>query len=143
MSHSLLSSDIREIADAFGDKAKAFAEHIEDLGRALKRLVNRIKAEGKTIAGFGAPAKATTLMHHFRLGPDVVDFIVDDSPLKQGLYTPGHHIPVLPAQALYERRPDYVIVLAWNFAPSIIAKHSAFRDGGGHFIVPLPTLEVH
>jgi len=121
----------------------AFAEHIEDLGRALKRLVNRIKAEGKTIAGFGAPAKATTLMHHFRLGPDVVDFIVDDSPLKQGLYTPGHHIPVLPAQALYERRPDYVIVLAWNFAPSIIAKHSAFRDGGGHFIVPLPTLEVH
>jgi len=121
----------------------AFADHIEDLGRALKRLISRIKAEGKTIAGFGAPAKATTLMYHFGIGPDVVDFIVDDSPLKQGLYTPGHHIPVLPAQALYERRPDYVIVLAWNFAPSIIAKHSAFRDGGGRFIVPLPTLEVH
>jgi hypothetical protein len=121
----------------------AFADRIDGLGRALKRLVDRIKAEGKSIAGFGAPAKATTLMYHFGIGADVVDFIVDDNPLKQGLYTPGHHIPVLPAETLYERRPDFAIVLAWNFAAAIMAKHSAFRKQGGHFIVPLPELAVH
>ncbi len=126
-------------AETFRD----FAGRIRRLGGELNRLVSKIKADGKTIAGFGAPAKATTLMHHFGIGADVIDFIVDDNPLKQGLYTPGQHIPVLPPQALYDRRPDYAIVLAWNFAPSIIAKHSAFRDRGGRFIVPLPKLEVH
>ncbi|MBI2586285.1 MAG: class I SAM-dependent methyltransferase [Rhodospirillales bacterium] len=120
-----------------------FADRIGGLGRDLKRLVAKIRANGKSIAGFGAPAKATTLMYHFGIGPDVVDFIVDDNPLKQGLYTAGHHIPVLPSQALYERRPDYVIVLAWNFAGSIMAKHSVFKDMGGRFIVPLPRLEVY
>ena len=82
-------------------------------------------------------------MHHFGLGPETVDFIVDDSPLKQGLYTPGHHIPVLPPDALYQRNPDYVIVLAWNFAGPIMGKHQGFQEQGGRFIVPLPSLEVH
>ncbi len=122
---------------------RTFAGRIQQLGQQLKRLVAGIKAEGKSIAGFGAPAKATTLMYHFGIGPGVVDFVVDDNPLKQGLYTPGQHIPVLPADALYERSPDYAIVLAWNFAPSIMAKHSAFRERGGRFIVPLPELTVH
>ena len=108
------------------DKAETyrdFAGRIDQLGQDLKALTAGIKAEGKSIAGFGAPAKATTLMHHFGLGPETVDFIVDDSPLKQGLYTPGHHIPVLPPDALYQRNPDYVIVLAWNFAGPIMGKH--------------------
>jgi len=120
-----------------------FSDRIARLGKTFKSLVAKIKAEGKSIAGFGAPAKATTLMYHFGIGPDVVDFIVDDSPFKQGLFTPGQHIPVLPADALYERRPDYVIVLAWNFAEPIMAKHSAFREQGGRFIVPLPELTIH
>ena len=120
-----------------------FARRIDGHGDEIRRLITGIKKEGKSIAGFGAPAKATTLMHHFRLGPHAIDFIVDDSPLKQGLYTPGLHVPVLPVDALYERRPDYVIVLAWNFAQPIMAKHSAFRAAGGRFIVPLPELEVH
>ena len=126
-------------ADTFLD----FATDIDRLGDDLKRLVSGIKAEGKTIAGFGAPAKATTLMYQFGIGPETIDFIVDDSPLKQGLYTPGHHIQVLPSAALYERRPDYVLVLAWNFAGPIMDKHSAFRDAGGHFIVPLPELRTY
>jgi len=125
------------------DTFRAFAGRIDERGRDLRRLVSELKADGKSLAGFGAPAKATTLMYHFGIGADVIDFIVDDNPLKQGLFTPGLHVPVLPATALYERRPDYAIVLAWNFAASIIAKHSAFRDGGGRFIVPLPQLTVH
>jgi len=101
-------------------------------------MLAELKSAGKSVAGFGAPAKATTLMHHFGIGPDVVDFIVDDSPWKQGLYTPGLHIPVVSADVLYERRPDAVVILAWNFADSIIDKHSAYRNSGGRFIVPLP-----
>ena len=82
-------------------------------------LIGGLKAAGKTVAGYGAPAKATTLMHHFGLGPEVIDFIVDDSPLKQGLYTPGHHIPVLSPAAIDERRPDYLLILAWNFVAAV------------------------
>jgi SAM-dependent methyltransferase len=124
------------------DTLKSFARKIEALGEELSALLHRLKADSRTIAGFGAPAKATTLMYQFRLGPDIVDFIVDDSPLKQGLYTPGYHIPVLPSSALYKRRPDYVLVLAWNFAEPIIAKHADFRAAGGRFIVPLPRIEI-
>jgi SAM-dependent methyltransferase len=119
-----------------------FAADIGALGARLKALVTHIKAEGKSIAGFGAPAKATTLMYHFGIGAEDLDFIVDDNPLKQGLYTPGIHIPVLASDALYERKPDYVIILAWNFAETIIDKHSAFLEAGGRFIVPLPELKT-
>jgi SAM-dependent methyltransferase len=121
---------------------KLFASDIDERKRELSALLRGFKAHGKRIAGFGAPAKATTLMHHFELGADVLDFVIDDSPLKQGLLTPGQHLPVLPAQALYDRKPDYALVLAWNFAPSIIAKHQAYQEAGGKFVVPLPRVEV-
>jgi hypothetical protein len=81
-------------------------------------------------------------MYHFGLDAKIIDFIVDDSPLKQGLYTPGLHIPVVPAPVMYERRPDYVLILAWNFADSIMKKHEAFVRAGGRFIVPLPIVKV-
>lgn len=120
----------------------AFARDIEALKDELGALLRRLKGEGRSIAGFGAPAKATTLLYHFGIGPDIIDFIVDDSPLKQGLFTPGMHIPVLPGTAIAERKPDYLVVLAWNFAQPIIAKQAAFREAGGRFIVPLPKVEV-
>ena len=121
---------------------QSFAQRIDALGDELRALLKGLKAEGRSIAGFGAPAKATTLMYHFGLGPDVLDFIVDDAPLKQGLYTPGLHVPVVTAAALKERRPDYLLVLAWNFAEPIIADNKTFREAGGQFIVPLPELKV-
>jgi len=124
------------------DTYTAFARRIDALGAELGRLLRELKAQGRRIAGFGAPAKATTLMHHFRIGRAQIDFIVDDSPLKQGLYSPGLHVPVLPPEAIIERRPDYLLLLAWNFARPIIEKHAAFRQRGGRFIVPLPRLEV-
>ena len=122
---------------------KDFAARIDRLKEELSSLLRRLKAKGKSIAGFGAPAKATTLMYHFGIGPGLLDFIVDDSPLKQGLYSPGMHIPVVPSTAIEDNKPDYLIILAWNFAPSIMEKHASFRQSGGHFIVPLPTLEIH
>ncbi len=105
-------------------------------------LLSGLRSAGKTIAGFGAPAKATTLMYHFGITKDIISFIVDDNPLKQGLYTPGLHIPVVDSSHLYEKQPDYLIILAWNFAESIIRKHEKFLRSGGRFIVPLPELRV-
>ncbi len=121
---------------------RAFAADIEARKQELGRLLRELKGQGKRIAGFGAPAKATTLMHHFGLSADTLDFVVDDSPLKQGLLTPGLHVPVVPASELYARKPDYALILAWNFAPSIMEKHAKFREQGGRFIVPLPRVEV-
>jgi hypothetical protein len=117
-----------------------FNKKIANLGAELKRQLLQFKQLGKTIAAFGAPAKATTLMYQFDLGPELIDFVVDDSPLKQGLYTPGKHIPVLPSSAMYERKPDAVVILAWNFAESIMAKHQSYLNDGGIFIVPVPSL---
>jgi hypothetical protein len=124
---------------------RAFFEAIQQRKRELTALLTRLRAEGKRVAGFGAPAKATTLMCHFGLGADVLAYVIDDSPLKQGRYTPGYHLPVVPSSHLYdpEQRPDYALILAWNFAEPIIRKHQAFRDAGGRFIVPLPTVTVH
>jgi SAM-dependent methyltransferase len=127
--------------DQFGTFQK-FAADIGALKQELREVLLDLKGKGRRIGGFGAPAKLTTLMHHFELGADLIDFVVDDSPLKQGLYTPGYHIPVVPASHLYESKPDYVLILAWNFADNIIKNHQAYLDGGGRFIVPLPALRI-
>jgi SAM-dependent methyltransferase len=124
------------------DTFRRFGQNIDAIGVELAGLLKGFKRVGRKIAGFGAPAKATTLMYHFGIGSDIIDFIVDDSPLKQGLFSPGLHVPVVPGSAVAERHPDYLVVLAWNFAASIIAKNAAYRDRGGHFIVPLPRVEV-
>jgi SAM-dependent methyltransferase len=121
---------------------ESFAARIDRLKGELRALLSQIKSKGACVSGFGAPAKATTLLHHFQLGTDFLDFIVDDSPLKQGLFTPGHHIPVVSPAMLDERHPDYLVVLAWNFAESIIASHSGYTERGGQFIVPLPQLTI-
>jgi len=122
---------------------QGFSRKIDLCGEELKDLLASLKKDGKSIAGYGAPAKATTLMYHFGLDANTISFIVDDSPLKQGLYSPGLHVPILPSRALYERKPDYVVILAWNFAEAIIENNRDFLKAGGHFIVPLPTPIIH
>ncbi len=108
----------------------------------LHDLIHSLKADGKSIAGFGAPTKATTLMAHFGLDATVLDFIVDDNPLKQGLFTPITHIPVLSADALYKIKPDYVLILAWNFAEPIMQMHKKYSEQVGQFILPMPNPEI-
>lgn len=98
--------------------------------KLLSKLL-KLKSQGKKIAGYGAPAKATTLSNYFGIGKDLIDFVVDDSPIKQGLFTPGKHIPIVSSETLYKEKPDYVLILAWNFAKPIMAKHPKFK-----FIVP-------
>jgi SAM-dependent methyltransferase len=120
----------------------AFARRIEALRLEFRKVVDGLKTQRQRIAGFGAPAKATTLMYHFGIGRETIEFIVDDSPLKQHLFTPGLHVPVLPVEELYHRRPDAVVILAWNFAESILSTHDALRRLGTRFIVPLPMPTV-
>lgn len=120
---------------------KLFATKIDSVKAELGSLLSDLRAEGKTVAGYGASATVTTLIYQFDLG-EVLSFIVDDNPSRQGLFSPGLHIPVVGPQALYERKPDYVIILAWRFSKPILKKHQAFLAQGGHFIVPLPKVEV-
>jgi hypothetical protein len=92
--------------------------------------------------GVSAPAKGMTLLNYCRLGPETLDFVTEKSTLKIGRYTPCMHIPVVPDEALLTSRPDYALLLAWNFADEIIANLRAYREGGGKFIIPIPTPRV-
>lgn len=102
----------------------------------LLKFFTEVKAQGKTIGAYGAPAKATTLLYFFGLN-DMIDFVVDDSPLKSGRYMPGSHVPIVTSEELYKRNPDYLFITAWNFAEPIMEKVKA---GGykGSCIVPFP-----
>lgn len=119
-----------------------FDKNISFVSKELQKLVRSLKNKGKTIAGFGAPTKATTLMAHFGIDENILDFIVDDNPLKQGLYTPITNIPVMPANELYIRKPDYVLILAWNFAQPIMKMHVKYSKEIGKFILPMPEPKV-
>ncbi len=119
-----------------------FANHIQENKIKLLTLLSKLKREHKTIAGYGAAAKTTTLLHFFDIGQGTLDFIVDDSPYKQGLFTPGKHIPVVAPKEIYTRKPDYLLILAWNFADSIMKMHDTYKKMGGKFIIPVPTPKV-
>lgn len=124
------------------DTYRAYEHKINELGTELTTLIAKIKGEGKSIAGYGLPAKATTLMHQFNIGSDAIDYVVDDSPLKQGLFSPGFGIQIVNSDRLKADRPDYIIILAWNFADPIIDNLQWFLESGGVVIVPLPTIRV-
>lgn len=92
--------------------------------------------------GYGAPAKGNTLLNYCGINAQLLPYIVDKSPLKVGLYTPGMHIPVLLVETLLKKQPDYVLILAWNFAEEIVQQQQLYRERGGQFIVPLPEPRI-
>jgi SAM-dependent methyltransferase len=119
-----------------------FAGRIERLRRDLVSLLRDLKARGHSIAAYGASAKGATLLNFFGLGRDVLDFVADRSRVKQGKLTPGLHLPILPPDALVQSRPDYCLLLTWNFADEILEQQAAYRDGGGKFVVPIPQVRI-
>jgi hypothetical protein len=119
-----------------------FGEKVEHLRFKLLELLKKIKAEGKSIAVYGASAKSTTLLNYYGIGIETLDFVVDRSTVKQGRYTPGTHLPILAPEALLERQPDYVLLLTWNFAQEILEQQEEYRKRGGSFIIPIPELRV-
>lgn len=115
-----------------------FMKKVERNRHLLQTLLYKIKLSEKNIAGYGAPAKGNTLLNYFNIGTETIDYIVDDSPLKQGLFTPGKHIPVVSSKALDKNRPDYLLILAWNFADAIMKNNIKYKESGGKFIIPVP-----
>lgn len=120
---------------------RAFSGRVDDSKNALTSLMRKLKAEGKMFAGYGASATSTTMIYHYGIG-DMLDFIVDDNPQRQQLFSPGLHIPILSGTALDERKPDYLVVLAWRYVEPIKLKVDAYLKKGGRLIVPLPEVKV-
>lgn len=122
---------------------KKFAKKIDQNKKDLNKLLKKLKSKGKRIVGYGAPAKGNTLLNYFNIGPQTIDYIVDDSFYKQGLFTPGMHIPVVSSEEILKTKPDYIFILAWNFAKPLMKKLEYFKKSGGKFIIPVPTPKIY
>jgi SAM-dependent methyltransferase len=120
------------------DTWRQFAGRVARNKIGLVEEIDRLRATGRTIAGYGAPAKGMTLLAFCGIGPDHVPYLVDRSPYKQGLLTPGHHIPVLSPERLLQDQPDVILLLAWNFADEIVKQQAEYLRRGGAFLVPIP-----
>lgn len=121
---------------------EAFATRAHAVGEALRNLLADLKAEGASIAGYGAPAKGNTLLNFFDIGPETLDYLVDRNPLKQGLLSPGKRIPIHDPSVIADNPPDYLLVLAWNFFDEIRTQLADYEAAGGRFILPLPYPRV-
>lgn len=119
-----------------------FAKLAELHRNEVRSLLASLKAEGKTIAGYGAAAKGTVLLNFAGIGSETIDFIVDRNVAKQGKYLPGVDIPILDPSAVLERKPDYLLILPWNFTNEILAQQRQYLDGGGQAIVTNPAVTI-
>lgn len=117
-------------------------DKVDALRQSLTTLLTQLKSQRRRIAAYGASAKGSTLLNYFGLGRDVLDYVVDRSDVKQGRYTPGTHLQIYHPSKLVEDRPDYVLLLTWNFAAEILEQQQAYRAAGGQFIIPIPEVKV-
>lgn len=119
-----------------------FAQRVEQTRGELRTLLSDLKAEGSSIAAYGAAAKGSTMVNYVGLGTDLLDFVVDRNTHKHGTYTPGVHLPVRGVEALLDDQPDYCLILAWNFTDEIVTQQAEYRARGGRFIRPVPHPQV-
>lgn len=119
-----------------------FAGKVEKNREDLVWLLRNLKRQGKRIAAVSTPAKGMTLLNYCKIGTETIDFATEKSPLKIGKYTPGIHIPIYPDSELIKRRPDYALLLAWNFAEEIMKNLGDYRKAGGKFIIPIPEPRI-
>lgn len=120
-----------------------FARRVAESQDRLRHELGRLTRGGKRVVGYGAPAKGMTLLASCGIGRETLGYLVDRSPNKQGLLTPGHRIPIRPPEALLEDQPDAVLMLAWNFAEEILVQQAEYLNRGGQFIMPIPEPHYH
>ncbi len=127
------------------DKEKIYikcAQRIREHKEKLLSTLNTIKKEGQRIVGYGAAGRANTLLNYCNISTDIIEYIVDESPLRQGKHTPGAHIPIFPVEKFRKDNHDYTLLLAWSYKKEILEKEKAYRERGGKFIIPLPEVSV-
>jgi SAM-dependent methyltransferase len=124
------------------DGYERFGEQVRETKRKLLDFLISAKRAGKSIAGYGAPGKGNTLLNYCGIRTDFIDFTVDRNTYKQGRYLPGTHIPIYAPEKIREGRPDYVLILPWNFKDEIMGQLSYIREWGGKFVVPIPEVRV-
>ena len=121
---------------------QGFANQVEALKSTLVGYLSQLKQQGRRLAAYGAAAKGSTLLNYFGIGQETLDFVVDRSTYKQGRYMPGVHLPIYAPEKLLEERPDYVLLLVWNFADEVLEQQKEFRESGGRFIIPVPQVKL-
>jgi SAM-dependent methyltransferase len=145
-SPTLRLAQLREWERVSGlDKIESYTDfhtRVRKVRHELLAFLIGASRQGKTVAGYGAPAKGNTLLNYCGIRTDLLAFTVDRSPHKQGLFLPGTHIPIYTPEAIFETRPDYVLILPWNIKEEIMTQMADIAAWGGRFVVPIPTVEV-
>ena len=119
-----------------------FAKNVKDHRSKLLKLLFNLKKSGKTIVAISAPAKGNTLLNYCKIGTETIDYITEKNPMKIGKFSPGMHIPIFSDKKLISGKPDYALVLAWNFADEIMKNNHYFKSNKGKFIIPLPFPKI-
>lgn len=123
-------------------RLETFARDIYNHRTKLNNLLHELKHDGKKIVGISAPAKGTTLLNYCKIGPETLDYLTEKSIIKRGKYSPGMHIPIVGEERLAIDKPDYGLILAWNFGKEIMANNQEFQKNGGKFIIPIPEPRI-
>lgn len=134
----------QELKDGF-DKIETYQKinkNVMRLKNDIVALFEKIKSEDKKIAAYSAPAKGNILLNYFGINGNYLDFIVDKSEAKQGLYTPGTHLLVYPPEKIAQEKPDYILILCWNIANEVIEQLKDYHNAGGKFIIPIPEAKI-
>lgn len=143
---SIRVSALRKLEREYGlydvETYRSFGEKVKETKRKILDFLVQAKREGKTVAGYGAPAKGNTLLNYCGVRTDLIDFTVDRSPHKQGRFLPGTHIPILHPDEIVQRKPDYVFILPWNIQEEVMQQMACIRDWGGRFVVPIPEVKI-
>lgn len=139
-------ANLRDRENALGlnqmNAYSSFDEKVKATKRNLLDFLIQARRAGKKVAGYGAPGKGNTLLNYCGVRTDFLDFTVDRNPYKQGKFLPGTHIPIFPVEKIDETRPDYLLILPWNFKDEIIKQMARIRNWGGQFVVPIPDVQV-
>lgn len=134
----------REIASGFTrlERYFSFGDQVIETKRKLLDFLIQVKREGHSVAGYGAPGKGNTLLNYCGIRTDFLEYTVDRNPYKQGKFLPGTHIPIFSPSKIEETKPDYVMILPWNFKDEVMSQMAHIRHWGGRFVVAIPEVEI-